>query len=237
MTNYAYGPTSKHATGDEKRLNAALKALASPVRRHLVAIVFDAPQSTQTASELAERLEAADGALQIGSLESVRIDLHHRHLPMLSDAGLVTYDSETKRVTAAIDTVTLKEGTPDVFEAGFIDGFEFPERSAEETDALFEAIAGSRRRRILETLSDRSHAVTLESIAIELTRHSDSGTSRSIAPGDWRHVMGAITHTDLPLLEDAGLIEYDPDANRVRSRLGSDRDAETAAIVELSASC
>ncbi|AHG00895.1 hypothetical protein HALLA_11620 [Halostagnicola larsenii XH-48] len=237
MTNYAYGQTSKRATGEEKRLNATLKALASPVRRRLVAIVFDAPQSTQTASELAERLETADRTLQVGSLESLLVDLHHRHLPMLSDAGLIAYDSETKRATAAIETSTLEEGTLDAFEVEFTNGFEFPDRSAEETDALFKALADPRRRCILETLSDRSHAVTVESIAIELTSQSDAGTDRSIAPGDWRHVVGAITHADLPLLEDAGLIEYDPDANRVRSRLGSDRDSETAAIVELSASC
>ncbi|SFS57018.1 DUF7344 domain-containing protein [Halostagnicola kamekurae] len=236
MTNYANRPTSKPATGDEKRLDVTLKALADPVRRRLVAFVLETPRSTRTAAELANRLEGEDG-FSVASLESLLLDLHHRHLPMLTDAGVLSYDPETKRVDAAIGAATLEEKTPDAFESGLLEHLEDQDRNADETDALFEALADPRRRRIVETLADRSHAVTVESIAMDLTREPDHGNTQSVAPGDWRHVMGAIVHTDLPLLEDAGLIEYDRDESSVRYRDGSGRDDETAAIVELSASC
>ncbi|KDE59297.1 hypothetical protein EL22_23355 [Halostagnicola sp. A56] len=236
MTNYAYGPTSKPATGDEKRLDATLEALADPVRRRLVAFVLEAPRSTRTAAELANRLEGIDG-LPVASFETLLLDLHHRHLPMLADAGVLSYDPETKRVDTAIGAATLEEKTPDAFESGLLEHLEGLDRNADETDALFEALADPRRQRIVETLADRSHAVTVESIAMDLTREPNHGNTRSVAPGDWRHVMGAIVHTDLPLLEDASLIEYDPDESSVRYRDGAGRDDETAAIVELSASC
>ncbi len=136
MTNYAYGPTSKSGTGDEKRLDAVLEAFANPIRRRLVAILFESPNSSVGASELAERLEAEDDPPQIDSLESLRIDLHHRHLPILSDAGLIAYETESRRATATVDPATL--------DADIQDAFTFPEKDTEETDAAFEAVADPR---------------------------------------------------------------------------------------------
>ncbi|MDJ1433352.1 hypothetical protein [Halostagnicola sp. A-GB9-2] len=184
--------------------------------------------STVAASDLAKRLESSDEELQTGSIESLLVDLHHRHLPVLSDAGLIAYDTETRRATAAVDPADLEADIQDICE--------FSEKNAEEMDALFDAVADPRRRYVLESLAEKSHAITVESVSVELSQRLRDDQNRPVSTGDWKRIQGLITHTDLPLLADAGLIEYDPDANLVRSQIPDDRDDEAAMIVDLSAS-
>lgn len=76
------------------------RLLASGRRRTLLAVLADGsgPVGVEDlAPVVAEREDDAAGTRGDGE-QSVRIALHHVHLPMLDDAGLVDYDPESHQV-------------------------------------------------------------------------------------------------------------------------------------------
>jgi predicted transcriptional regulator len=75
-------PTPPGATPDR-----VLKALAHSDRRAVLNELATADGETLTAETLAARVEAIPD-----------VELYHRHLPKLADAGLVVFDSDTGRV-------------------------------------------------------------------------------------------------------------------------------------------
>jgi len=72
------------------------KALASSKRRRLLAAL--PAQSAMTLDELTDVLvgwqSTADGPADPDEWAKVRIELVHAHLPLLADAGLVSYEDE-----------------------------------------------------------------------------------------------------------------------------------------------
>jgi predicted transcriptional regulator len=70
-----------------------LRALSDRDRR--VALWYLGERSTATVAELADVLASGDR-------EAARVELRHRHLPMLASAGLVEYDHEAGRAEATV---------------------------------------------------------------------------------------------------------------------------------------
>lgn len=70
--------------------------LLSSERRRLLLDVLD-EQSTvvdlETAAEALAEREAGDGKVASDSIDEIAITLHHTHLPMLADAGVLEYDT------------------------------------------------------------------------------------------------------------------------------------------------
>lgn len=85
---------------DTDRLDDELKALASPERRE----VLDHFIATDTVVADVEVLSCkvarlrADGGSGRPSTEAARTELHHVHLPKLTDCGLVEYDTRSETV-------------------------------------------------------------------------------------------------------------------------------------------
>lgn len=81
--------------------DAFYRALASRSRRRLVAYLLDA--GTSSPDELASLLcgcELADTHLvRPERRREFAVRLHHVHLPVLQQAGLVSYDAESERVS------------------------------------------------------------------------------------------------------------------------------------------
>lgn len=97
------------AEGSWEELDALL---GEERRRHVVALLLsgDEPLSLdELAKRVAERersdVDASDGE----HLESVRVSLHHLHLPKLSEVGVLDYDSESRFV--------ILDALPDAYEA------------------------------------------------------------------------------------------------------------------------
>lgn len=80
-------------------------------------------------------------------------------------------------------------------------------RSSEEVDRFYRALANHRRRiaiRVLET-----------NRVMELDALADAIASREPDGRDEEEVRITLVHQHLPLLSDAGIVEYDRDAGRV----------------------
>lgn len=76
---------------DESRselLDRVLAVLQDRRRREIIAALRESDQRTMTTDELVNRLVERE----TGRLDSPKLTLHHRHLPMLDDAGLVEFD-------------------------------------------------------------------------------------------------------------------------------------------------
>jgi len=72
--------------------DAALDALADRRRRYVLEHVARVDELIDLA-DLADRIAQSDD-----DRDDVAIDLHHRHLPKLDDAGFLAYDAEGRRV-------------------------------------------------------------------------------------------------------------------------------------------
>ena len=92
------------------------------------------------------------------------------------------------------------------------------DRSTEDvgpvTDAVFRALAHVRRRRTLALLFD-GERLTVEELASLLAGWAVTEEGGIGTPSDRRQILVSLLHTDLPMLDDAGLVEYDPDEGTV----------------------
>lgn len=76
------------------------RILADERRRIAIEVLND--RSSVSLDELAEEVALRGG----GSPETVRISLHHHHLPLLDEVGVVDYDSDRTRITAVQPKLT-----------------------------------------------------------------------------------------------------------------------------------
>lgn len=100
---------------DHESGETVLEVLADPERRRVAASLARADEPVSVTG-LAESMAADGGDALVGggtSVESIRVSLHHIHLPRLEDAGLVEYDSADARVT----TVDVPEPLSDLLGA------------------------------------------------------------------------------------------------------------------------
>ncbi|WP_226040640.1 helix-turn-helix domain-containing protein [Natrinema sp. DC36] len=82
-----------------------LEAIVDPVRMRLLAALEDDDRPLSL-EQLAARLSAHDGG-PFSDPDRAAVALHHSHLPALSDAGVVNYDSESKLVTRSDGVVSI----------------------------------------------------------------------------------------------------------------------------------
>ncbi|GAA0674339.1 hypothetical protein ACFQDG_10050 [Natronoarchaeum mannanilyticum] len=96
------GGERRSSATDDRPLNAAvlereLELLGHERRRRMIQILENADASTFDRREIARRIAAAEAGADAASDEVVRrveCSLHHKHLPMLDEYGVVDYDSD-----------------------------------------------------------------------------------------------------------------------------------------------
>ena len=100
-------------------------------------------------------------------------------------------------------------------------------RTAEEAaslDALFEALADSRRRHVLSILLDRPTPLDVETLARAVAAREEAATSAADVPDDVvRRIQIALHHVHLPKLAETGVVEYDYERGAVA--VGEEMDA------------
>lgn len=97
-------PTNQSASDSERTANLTRderhRLLAANRRRILVDVISEA--STFELRELATDVAKREGGVnpEDGSVvEKIAISLHHTHLPIMAEAGVLSYDSEREQVT------------------------------------------------------------------------------------------------------------------------------------------
>lgn len=90
------------ATADAPSIDTVFRLLRDPRRRYVAALLSerDGPVALTDLAEAVADWET-DSDESSPRTDAVALDLHHRHLPALADAGVVAYDVEAE--TAAPD--------------------------------------------------------------------------------------------------------------------------------------
>lgn len=188
------------------------RCLANGHRRALLGYVHERFPSGVAKSDLATWYAASvhDKALiEVTDSEHTcaRTELHHKHLPAMEEAGLIEADEHgTVRTTdhPAFDDSSIVDAVTD-------------SRSIhdESLDALFDGLADSRRRIALSILGQQYHPISLETLARDVAARESNTPERDVPQDHVDRILVRFTHAHLPLLDDAGLVDYDTESDLV----------------------
>lgn len=197
--------TSRRDETPHQSRNPVLEGIAASRRREILGILLDGDTSV-TERELATRLattergaSATDGTTT--DVQSVVTELTNVHLPPLEDAGLITRNQ---------DEVTVDTATHPAFEDP-----RFRLLLDTEADGLDEVLlhlADERRRILLTVLRDTKRPLSRTTLARELLRRETGDPDPD--PSVVNDVIGSLYYAHLPKLENANLIECDPETGR-----------------------
>lgn len=91
-------------TGDAATVDQVLTALGHHRRRAVIAYLSGTPDRQATVEDLVDLLAEEDGRTDDHvTRDQLAIQLHHRHLPRLADAGIVEYHRESGRLRCVTD--------------------------------------------------------------------------------------------------------------------------------------
>ncbi|MBZ6496724.1 DUF7344 domain-containing protein [Natrinema longum] len=186
--------------------------LADARRRTAVRLVHEGSPEGVGKHDLGYQLAAVISdkplaAITDGDHQRALVDLHHRLLPQLTDAGLLEEgDDETIRTAdhpvfdeSAFEAVITGDHTAD----------------ADELDTMFGALANERRRTILAVLDDQFHPIATETLARDVAVREAETTQRAVPRERVDEVLASLVHVHLPVLHDATLVGYDAESGRV----------------------
>jgi DNA-binding transcriptional ArsR family regulator len=185
---------------EEDATGRYLRAVNHPQRRAVLSELLDstAPLGVdELGSRVRERVETEG--------EKIALSLGHQHLPVLSETGLVRRSE--RGIVLLEPHRTLVERT-----LGWIDGID-----TEVLDELGSSLSDPLLRATVVELDDRNlHApVELECLASGVAERTDSERSTDSVAIDLHHHF-------LPKLDEAGVVEYDPE-KRVLKRYSHSR--------------
>lgn len=206
MSNPSSDDRSTHTAED------LFRALADGTRRRLLRTVYDRSPSGIGKDDLAVELAAVTNdkpaeAVDEDERRRAAIECQHRSLPALIDVGLV---EETDGGTVvATDHRIYEDPDLEPIVAGRT------EASSAELDALFAALSDDRRRSILSALGGRRRRLSTAELARAVAALEVGTTERDVDCERVEQVRTSLVHVHLPALSDAGLVTYDPDADRV----------------------
>lgn len=166
-----------------------LAPLSDERRRHALAVLVQrgALAVTDLAAAVLDRLGSFEA-----DTKRVAIDLYHVHLPLLDDAGLVTFDAESR--TAEPAESPIYESAP--LETG--DGLD-----------VVDVFADERRRAVLDALVASDGSLGLDELARRVAADCRGQPVEAVADGERDQIATSLHHVHLPRLCDAGVVAYD----------------------------
>lgn len=203
------------ATDHDRELSESDRHLLLAVERRRVALDVltegSAPIFLDDLAVAVVEREVNDCVATEESVERVAISLHHHHLPKMENIGVVQYDPDERLVirTPASDSNDLETATGTRSTSPQGDRY-----LTEISDAeIHRLLANERRRTALEALSELTPPVALEDLAALVAMQESSG----LVTNDEQEASVAIAlhHAHLPMLDELGIIEYNPEKARV----------------------
>ncbi|WP_254523606.1 DUF7344 domain-containing protein [Natrinema caseinilyticum] len=186
--------------------------LADARRRIVVRIVSERSPEGIGKNDLAFRLAAViidtpPDTVSDSDHQRALVDLHHRLLPQLADAGVleetddgavVTTDHRAFEDTRFERPVSIGRGD-----------------EPDDHDAVFKALADDRRRTVLSVLAGQYRPIDTETLARDVAVREADATEREISDRRVDDVYVSLVHVHLPLLTEATLVSYDAEEGRV----------------------
>lgn len=184
--------------------NPLFTVLRTRRRRSILRHLLD--RTTLSERELALALAATERGLPTADVPNeeardVRLEIRHSHLPVLEDHGLVTWERKEETVTAT-DHASLADSR--FHRLLRVEG--------EGVDDVLVSLSNERRRLLLAILRDDSAPSSVRELAREIARRETGETSPSRATLD--EIAVTLTHTHLPTLRSAAIVDYDAESGR-----------------------
>jgi hypothetical protein len=190
------------------RLDRLFTCLASSERRFVVTLVSRRDPEPVPRRELATALAARKSdkphrEVTDEERQQAAARLHHRHLPRLTDAGLIEHDTEDGAVGLSDHPAFQDQGILDVVA-------DTVPATSESLDTLFDGIAEAHRRDVVDVLSHQFGPIHVETLARELEASGRDVRASEVPETVVDRIQGRLLHVELPALSEAGLVEYDP---------------------------
>ena len=196
---------NQYRPNELKRHSPILTTVGTSQRRSILASLIDYPAAMSerelalTLAENEEKIPGTDDSPE--NAWRIRTDLHHRHLPLLEDSGLVEWNREGE---------TIQTTEHPVFEDP-----KFQQLLEIESDGVDEALSelASRRRRVLLAIvRDGQRSISKAALAREIFQREEDTEPRQESVNE---IVVALSHIHLPKLDDVNIIEYNPTTERV----------------------
>ncbi|MFB6140903.1 MAG: hypothetical protein ABEJ26_10760 [Halosimplex sp.] len=185
-----------------------LDALSASTRRVALAELRERGRATSIdalASALASR--AAESVADAESdPETSWTALYHVHLPVLAEAGAVTFDPETELVAAA---------TGEPFDEPWVERL-IADHPEPRYDPTLAALASERRQFVLYELLANGPTDD-RALAVAVAGHERASEPEAVPHSVADVVWLSLRHTHLPVLADAGFVESDGRDGTVRA--------------------
>ncbi|WP_459194495.1 DUF7344 domain-containing protein [Halosimplex sp. J119] len=168
--------------------NQSLAAVDDDTKRGILVALADADALT----ERAIAAELAEGDADDDEIRALRTELHHVHLPALEDADLVSWNR---------DEATAAPTDHPLFDECFAD---LLHRDGDTWDDVRSCVTDRERRAVIDALESHTNPVARATLARDVAASEASAD-------DVRDVEIQLHHVHLPKLDEAGLVDYDPD--------------------------
>ena len=191
--------------------DASYEVLSNPRRRVVCSVLCRCDRLP--VSDLASHIVARETGepledVPTETIESVQIDLYHRHLPKLEDAGLVAWQPGSGNVAVGDDLPVDRDRLASFLASG----------PGTRPDRLLELLAQPRRRTVLTVLADGEATPSLEDLARAVLAEERGIPVDAVPEAELEDVTIGLCHSHLPAMDDAGVLEYDRTAGRVTYR-------------------
>lgn len=182
---------------------ALLNALALRRRRHALSILHERGSGVSEA-ELATLVAGAEAGVSAGDVpaadaQRVQIDLHHAHLPKLEASGLVQRKGDAVHLN---DRAKLEREPI----ARFI---ERPDSVSETEEQILRSLADDRRQTVLSILQERDRSLSLEALSEGVAAAERAVLTDELTQETTNAVAISLHHSHLPMLAEAGVVDYD----------------------------
>ncbi|MFC6827052.1 DUF7344 domain-containing protein [Halopelagius fulvigenes] len=200
---------------------ALVEALAVTRRRYVLSILSDHRRGLREGdlATMVASMETGDALRDVSedAHRRVRIDIRHRHLPKLEAAGLIRRD-DAGTVSAADNLLSEAEPVAELLEA--------PTEVTETQERVLENAVRPRRRAVLSVLEASAGSLSLRELGERVVTREEDAAVSDVSEDRLEETLVSLHHVDLPKLEDADLLAYDPDARTVTRRSDAEFDDE-----------